>query len=74
MNEAYQPRLMRLGRLYFKYIRNCELERRGISTEILAAWMEKHGLIEIVGDEYRELIGQPKRKELIALYNQTKGF
>ena len=70
MNESYQPRLIKIGRLYFKYIRNSELERRGIQTLELAAWLQGRGLIEIVGDEYRELVGQPKRSELLKMFNR----
>jgi len=72
MNESYQPRLIKIGRLYFKYIRNSELERQGLTAETLAAWMQGKGLIEVIGSEYRELIGQPNRATLRALYQKSK--
>lgn len=71
MNE-YKPRLLKIGRLYFKYIRNSELERQGLTAIQLAAWMQGEGLIEVIGDEYRELIGQPNRATLRKMY-QLKG-
>lgn len=73
MDNEYKPRLLKIGRLYFKYIRNSELERQGLNAETLAHWMSERGLIEIVGGEYRELIGQPNRKTLRELYKQQHG-
>lgn len=73
MSNQYQPRLIKLGRLYFKYIRNSELERQGMTTGELAAWMQGKGLIEVIGDEYRELVGQPNRKDLRKMIQTTKG-
>jgi hypothetical protein len=73
MNDEYQPRLIKIGRLYFKYIRNSELERQGLTAENLAHWMQTIGLIEIVGGEYRERVGQPNRRELRRLYQLKKG-
>ena len=70
--DDYKPRLIKLGRLYFKYIRNSELERQGLTALELARWMQGRGLIEIEGDQYRELTGQPNRRELRKLF-QSKG-
>lgn len=73
MSEQYQPRLIKIGRLYFKYIRNSELERQGLTAETLATWMQGEGLIEVIGGEYRELIGQPNRRDLRKMFQTTKG-
>lgn len=73
MSEQYQPRLIKIGRLYFKYIRNSELERQGLTADQLAVWMQGKGLIEVIGGEYRELIGQPNRRDLRKMFQTTKG-
>ena len=72
-DKSYFPRLIKIGRIYFKYIRNSELERQGVTALDLAHWMESHGMIEIEGDEYREIIGQPNRRELRRLFKASKG-
>ena len=58
-------RTFKLGRLYFRFIRDTELEEQGWTSEKLATLLDRYGYIKIIETQPQDELGRWGKKERV---------
>jgi hypothetical protein len=71
-----QENNLKLSDLFFKYIKNKHLERKGVTAEMLAACLIRNGFLIQIGNDFDwtdKASSKESRKEFWKVIDSTKG-